>query len=265
MKGALIAAPGDNLTPSAAVVWTVNGPNPAFPVTNVQTLEPDIVAKANAAGPATLHATLGPGGAMLAGVALINTNLGGQTAVLTSSVGHSVTKVVPPTSDGLNVNVYWDLRDLPQIAATDWAVNITSASPVPVAIGTLVLVRAWTVLRVRWGWEWVEHFPRIEHRTGYGKRMQYWIPIRTRRYTATAFEAHQRNLLRALKQAAHGSLVPWTLVPDYEDDTVVLVQFVEEDQTETHTMGHGRFDTGTAKGVVEMPIAVEEVNNGVGL
>jgi hypothetical protein len=59
--------------------------------------------------------------------------------------------------------------------------------------------------------------------------------------------------------------VPWTLVPDVDDDAVMLVQFVEDHRSETYRIGHGKFRDGTAVGLVDQPIAVEEVNGGVAL
>ena len=261
MKGALIASPSKNLAPHA-VVTLFGVVDPLYPTTNVQTLEPDIPLKAGVPGAAWLQAIL-PLPTALQGAALINTNFGGQVVSLHNSAGQAFYRNVPPTRDGLGVNVYWDLRGV-SAAATDWSVYCPAMS-VPLAVGTLLLIESWTHLRVRWDWEWKDVFPRIEHLTGHGKRLQYWIPVRTRRYAAVAFDASQRNLLRALKQEAHGSIIPWTLVPDFEDDTVVLVQFLEEELPETYTFGRGRFDQGTASGVIDMPIAVEEVSNGVGL
>lgn len=259
-----MAPPSENLATGATVSWSVGTANATYPVTNVKTLEPDVVAKTTASGSATLAATLGAATA-LQGVALINTNLRGLTATLSNSGGLAATpRVVPSPEDGLAVNVWWDLRGASGATAASWSIAITGASA-PIAIGTLLLIRTWTLVRVRWEWELGDVFPVIEHRTSYGKRLQYQIPVRTRKYSALAFDAAQRNFLRQVAREAHGSVTPWTLVPDYEDDAVLLVQFVETDHPETHRIGYGRFDNATAIGIVDRRLELEEVNAGVAL
>jgi hypothetical protein len=263
MNGALVAPPSANLAPAASVSWSVGSADPTYPVTNIITLDPSLVAKTVSAGSATLAATLGGGATALQGVALINTNLRGRTLTLSNGAGLSVARVVPSPEDGLGVNVYWDLRGASSASAS-WSIAITGATA-PIAIGTLVLVSTWTLLRVRWEWELGDVFPVIEHRTSYGARLQYRIPVRTRKYSALAFAAEQRNLVRQIAREAYGSVTPWPLVPDYEDDAVLLVQFVPTEHPETHVFGRGRFDNGTATGIVNRRLELEEVNAGVAL
>ena len=264
MRGALIAPPSANRTPDAALSWTVGTADADYPVTNAATLEPDIVAKTTGAGAATLRATFG-GTERLEGVALINTNLSGLTATLTNNGGMvAQPRVVPSPEDGLSVNVYWDLREVASITATQWNVAVTGAAT-PIAIGTLLLIDEWTQLRVRWGWDLGDVFPRIEHRTSYGKRLQYWVPTRTRRYKSTALDAAQRNTLRGIFREAHGSILPWPLVPDFDDDAVLLVQALRDEFESTYRIGYGSFSADTATGLVESRVEVEEVSNGVAL
>jgi hypothetical protein len=263
MRGALVAPPSANLAPAATVSWSVGTADSTYPVANVKTLDPSLVAKTVSAGSATLTAALGGGATALEGVVLINTNLRGRTLTLTNGAGLSVARVVPSPEDGLGVNVYWDLRGVSSASAS-WSIAITGATA-PIAIGTLVLVSAWTLLRVRWEWELGDVFPVIEHRSSYGARFQYQIPVRTRTYTALAFDAAQRNLVRQIAREAHGSIVPFPLVPDYEDDAVLLVQFIPAEHPETHRFGRGRFDNGTATGIVDRRLELEEVNAGVAL
>jgi hypothetical protein len=263
MTGALVARPSDNVTSTASLAWSGTSADTSYPIANLKTLEPDVVAKSTSGGSVSLVATIAA--TALKGFALINTNLRGLTLTLTNSGGMTAQPtVVPSPDDGLCCNVYWDLRGLSGTTASTWTVAIAGA-PSPVAIGTLLMLADWTLVRVRWDWELVDVFPRIEQRTSYGKRLQYQIPVRTRKYAALAIDATQRNFLREVAREAHGSIVPWTLVPDVDDDAVMLVQFVEDHRSETYRIGHGKFRDGTAVGLVDQPIAVEEVNGGVAL
>src|SRR5262245_47851121 len=263
MKGALIAGPSQNVAPTATVAWVGGTADPLYPVTNVTTLEPDSPAKTTAGGDVILRATL-PGALELAGVALINTNLSGLDVELTNNASMAgQTQTVMSPEDGLCVNVWWDLRAVTSgRTASEWSLNIADAVR-PVAVGTLLLIAQWTHLRVRWEWELREVYPRIEHRTGYGKRLQYQIPVRVRKYRALAHKMEDRAALRAVRREAHGSIVPWTLVPDWTDRDVLLVQCVDVEHSETYRFGYGRFPDQTAYGLLDQPLEVEEVNAGV--
>lgn len=263
MNGALIAGPSQNAAPDATVAWVGATEDPLYPVENVQTLEPDTPAKTTAGGTVILRATL-PAAEELAGVALINTNLSTLDVELTNNAampGQTRTVITP--EDGLCVNVWWDLRTVTTgRTASEWSVTINDAVR-PVAVGTLLLIRQWTHLRVRWEWELRERFPMIEHRTGYGKRLQYQIPVRVRKYRALPFKMEDRAAVRAVRREAHGSILPWVLVPDWTDDDVLLVQHLDPEHSETYRFGYNRFPDHTATGIVDMPMEVEEVNAGI--
>lgn len=265
MNGCLIASPSQARNSAATAFWGAGvTADPIYPVSNVLTLEPDVPAKVTAAAATVLHASL-PAAATLEGFAIINCNFPSREVELTNTggmAGHTLT--VPSPADALCVNAWWDLRGVSGTTAAEWTISIP-APVVPVAIGTILLITAWHKLRVRWDWELREKLPVIMHRTGYGKRLQYQIPTRTRKYRALAIDARDRKELRTLRREAHGSIVPWVLVPDFEDEDVLLVQFVEDEHSETYRIGYGRFDDDTAYGLLEQPIEVEEVNAGVAL
>lgn len=264
MNGSLVAVPSSNVTNQATLTWPSGTPDPDYPVTNLVTLEPDVPAKLTTGGPAILRATF-PAARTLQGAALINTNLMSHDVELTNNAGMpgQLREVVSP-EDRLCANVYWDLRGVANTTATEWSFSI-AAGAAPTAIGTLLLLQTWAPLRVRWDWELRDVFPVIEQRTGYGKRLQYQVPTRVRKYTALAFWAADRDVVRALRREAHGSVIAWPLVPDIQDDDVLLVQFVEDEQRELYRLVYGTFPAGTAHGVVDMPLEVEEVNAGVQL
>lgn len=264
MKGALLASPSQNVGDTATYAWTIGTEDPNYPAQNAATLEPDVPAKTTNDGTALLQATLLVP-RTLEGVALINCSFRSHTVELSNNAGMAgqFHDVMSP-EDGLCVNAWWDLRGVANTTADEWSVTITGATA-PIAIGTLLLIRTWHHLRVRWDWELREKFPVIAHRTGYGKRLQYQIPTRTRIYRALAIEPQDRDDLRTLRREAHGSIGPWTLVPDETDVDVLLVQFLEDTHSETYRLLYGTFPEGTASGLLDMPLEVEEVNAGVAL
>ena len=147
-------------------------------------------------------------------------------------------------------------------SATQW--NLAVVGSRPVTIGAIVAIEEWTEVRCRWEYELRERFPVIEHRTSYQKRLQYRIPVRYRLCTVTPFYAEDRNTLRTIRREAHGSITPVTFLPDRNDEDILLAQF-SGDFTERTTFTDGLFTDNTARGVVEMPITLEEVSGGISL
>ncbi len=259
--GCYLVRPSKNVAPSATPTWAVGTVNSGFPLANVLTLEPDVVTKANE-NTATLRLTWG-GAKTLVGLALINVNFPGVSVALTNNGGMATqNKTAPSPEDNLMINLFFDLTDVAATSATQW--NIAVAGSHPVTIGTVVAIEEWTELRVRWDYELLERFPALEHRTSYGKRLQYRIPVRSRVYTGTPFYAEDRNTLRTVRREAQGSITPFVLVPDLNDTDVILGQFSGEFSERTQ-FTDGLFPDSTARGVVEMPITIEEVSGGVSL
>lgn len=259
--GAWFVKPSDNVAPSATPTFSVGTVDSDFPLANVLTLEPDVVTKANE-NTATLRLTWG-GSKTLVGLALINVNFPGVTIALTNNGGMATQNVtVPAPEDDLMINAFFDLDGVANRSGTQW--NIAVVGSHPVTIGTVIAIEEWTEVRMRWDYELKERFPVIEHRTSYQKRLQYRIPVRYRVYSGTPFYAEDRNTLRTIRREAYGSITPVCFVPDRNDDDVLLAQF-SGDFAERTTFTDGLFPDDTARGVVEMPITLEEVSGGISL
>jgi len=263
MPGPLHCLPSRNKTPSATLSWSVSSADPLYPIANAATLESDVVAKAQATT-ATLRATFG-GAQALEGVIAINTNWPGLTVPLTNNGGMvSQGRVVPSPEDDLQVNVFWDLREVASASAAQWEIAVSGA-PGNVTIGTLILVESWEALKIKWGYGIRETHPVITKVTSHKKKLRYRIPVRYRAFTGTPFWAEDRALMRTLRRETHGPFTPFGFVPDEEDLEAFLVQFSEKDAEETYEFVSGRFDDTTEQGNVPMPIELEEVSGGVSL
>ena len=259
--GAWCVAPSDNGAADFTPTWAVGTPNAGFPLANVLTLEPDVVAKANE-NTATLRLTAGVA-KHLVGLIYVNVNFPGVAVTLTNNAGMATqTKTVPSPEDGLAINLFFDLQDVLSTSATQW--NLAVVGTRPVTIGTVIPVYAWTELRMRWEYDLREVIPTIEHRTGYQKRLQYRIPVRYRTFAGNPFYAADRNALRSMRRETHGSMTPFGFIPDMHDVDAMLVQFTG-DFSERPTFTDGLFTDDTAGGVVEMPITLEEVSSGLSL
>lgn len=262
--GAWYAKPSDNAVVASppTPTWAVSSADSDFPLANVLTLEPDVVAKA-IANTATLRLTWG-GAQTLVGIAYINVNFPGVAVTLSNNAGMvAQVKTVPSPEDDLSVSVFFDLTDVAGTNATQW--NLAVVGSAPVAIGTVIAITEWSEFRMRWDYELSERFPVIEHRTGYQKRLQYRTPTRYRTFSGVPFYAPDRNALRTLRREAQGSIVPWCFVPDMNDDDVLLVQFGGDAHRERTQWFDGTFPAGDTTGIVEHPITLEEVSNGISL
>lgn len=260
--GAWYVKPSQNGAADFTPTWAVGTANASFPIANVLTLEPDVVAKANE-NTATLRLTAGVA-KHLVGLLLFNVSFPGITVSLTNNAGMATqTKTVPSPEDGLTINAFFDLDGIANTTATQWNLAVVGARPV--AIGTVIPVYGWTETRVRWDMDFGETFPMIEQRSGHKKRFQYRIPVRYRTYTATPFYAEDRNAIRTLRREAKGSFTAFGFVPDRNDVDVILAQFSGEDHREHAQFTDGLFTDDTARGVVEMPITLEEVSSGIAL
>lgn len=262
--GAWYVKPSDNFVVSSppTPTWSVGSVDADFPLANVLTLEPDVVAKSTN-NTATLRLTFGAA-KTLVGIVYLNVNFPGVAVTLTNNAGMtSQVKTVAAPEDELSVSVFFDLTDVANTNATQW--NLAVVGSAPVAIGTVVAIEAWTETRMRWDYSIEERFPVIEHRTAYGKRLQYRIPLRYRKVAGVPFYAADRNALRTLRREALGSMLPFVFVPDMNDDDVLLVQFATDTHTERYSWFDGTFPDDTATGIVEHPIELDEVSNGVSL
>lgn len=256
--GAWYGLPSENLAPSGTPTWAVGTPDADFPLANSLTLEPDVVAKANE-NTATYRLTFGAA-KQLGFIAFYNLNFPGVTAALTNNAGMTTqNKTVTTPEDDLAINLFFDLTEVLNTNATQWNLAITGTAPV--TIGTVVAYEALNEFHMRWEYELLERFPVIEHRTSYQKRLQYRIPVRYRKFQGVPFYASDIAGLRTLRRDAQGSILPWPFVADLNDpDTSLLVQFASDEHSERPV-----FFDGDPEGVVEHPIALEEVNAGLSL
>jgi hypothetical protein len=263
--GAWYVKPTKNLTVASppTPTWATGTPDSDFPLANVLTLEPDVVAKANE-NTATLRFTFGASKTIV-GFLFINLSFPGVTMTVTNNGGMATQNVpVPAPKDNLMVNAFIDLTGVPSNSAAQW--NFAVAGTAPVTFGHVVAIEEWSEFRMRWSYVLTPVFPVIEHRTSYKKRLQYWIPTRYRKFKGMPFYAEDRNSIRGLREEAHGSITPWGFVSDMNDTSAsMLVQFGPHENEETYEFFDGDFDDDSVRGVVEMPIELEEAHGGISL
>lgn len=263
MPGCIIGSPADDVAALFTPTWAVGTPNANYPVANALTPEVEEVAKANE-NTATLQLTAGAPVTLL-GLGVFHTNWAGLTVTLTNNGGMVPQTVdVPEPEDSLQINCYFDLRDVGNTTASEWYIAVAASSPV--ALGRVVPLEDVLEPRVRWEYQIEEVFPSIEHRNSYRKRFTDRIPVRVREFSCIADWAEDRDLLRSLRRAALGSERAWVLIPDEDDEAdVFLVQFSENKHTESYTFHQGSFSGGSAEGEVVQRIEAEEVNAGIEL
>jgi hypothetical protein len=102
----------------------------------------------------------------------------------------------------------------------------------------------------------------ISHRTSYQKRKQYRIPLRYRECSGVPFWAADLEALRTLRRETLGSMHPFLFVLD---DEPMLVQFGPDTHEETASWVDLDHEDERGQGVVEHPITLEEVSNGISL
>lgn len=258
IAGCLYATPADNVTASATPSLIVGAADSAYPLTNVDDLDPSVVFKTTGTT-ATIRFTFGVAQALDA-IALFNHNLHGLTLTVTNNGGMASQNLVVPSQpeDNLRLDPWLDLREVASASATQWEIAIAGAAA-NIAIGEVALLEHLRELRIRWNFTIAERHPTLEQRTEYGKRLQYDFGVRVRRFEGLPFLYEDRADLRRLRRRARGSLIPWVLIPDGDLNDALLVQFSDEEHAERY-----EFHDGT-DGVVDMPVAVEEVHAGLAL
>jgi hypothetical protein len=260
--GAWYGLPSDNIASSGTPTWAVGTADTDFPLANSLTLEPDVVAKANE-NTATYRLTFGASKTLVF-VAFINVNFPGVSVSLTNNGGMAAqVKTVQTPEDNLSISVFFDLSEVALNSATQWNLAVTGSAPV--TIGTVITLEDIGEFRMRWDYSLDERFPVIEHRTSYGKRLQYRVPVRARTFSGVPFWAADRNALRTLRRETRGSITPFVFVPDLNDDDVLLVQFGSDTHQERTSWLDLTHDEEIGQGVVEHPVVLEEVSNGLTL
>jgi hypothetical protein len=261
MPGPLYGTPVDNVTAVATPSLTTGAADAAFPLTNIDDLDPGVVFKGTS-GTITIRFTFGVA-QLLAAIALINHNLHGMTLTVTNNAGMASQNLVVPAvpEDGLSKNPWLDLRAVSSTTATQWNIAISGAAS-NVAIGEIVLLSALRELNIRWDYSYKELHPAVQHRTEYGKRLQYGLGVRTRLFSGEALLYQDRNAIRTLRRAAKGTLLPWLFIPDEDENDALLAQFADgDDGSEEYQWVH----PDLSGGIVDMPVAVEEVQSGLAL
>lgn len=264
MPGCLFGTPSNTVLSTATLSWTVSTEDSDYPLTNltgIQALESDVVAKA-ADVTASLRLDFDDAQA-LGGLLAINTNWAGLTVALTNNGGMATqNRTFINPGDGLQINGWWDLRDVAGTLATQWTIAVTGA-PDQVTLGAILPIVSWDAFKIRWGYSIGHVRPVISHRTSHQKRLVYRVPVKYRTFKGQAFWSEDRDGVRALHEQTHGSFTPFAFIPDVDDPDAFLVQFTEEPNEETYEFHQGSFEAATASGITPMPIQLEEVNAGV--
>lgn len=261
MPGCLYATPADNVVQSATPSLTVGTANAAFPLTNIDDIDPGVVFKATT-GTATIRFTFG-GATVLVAIAMFNHNLHGLTPTWTNNGGMATQNFPVPTvpEDLLGINPWLDLRGVAGTSATQWNLVISGA-PNAVAIGDIALLTALRDLKVPWQYKHKEHHPTIIHRTEKEKRLIFPHSVRTRMFSGEAIRFEDRAAVRSLRRSAQGAYKPWVFIPDSAVNDALLVQFADDDTGEET---YEYVDPARTTGIVRMPVSLEEVQSGLAL
>jgi hypothetical protein len=162
------------------------------------------------------------------GIAIIHHNLAGAPVTLANGVGFSEVIAIPPrTRSGLQPNVWFDMREMPNRNADEWTLTITGNS-VNVAIGRIVLV----------GQDALAHAPflvktptvRPERlttrlRTTFGHELVYDKGVRQRAMSGRTITDDHRVILENAWEAAAGTVTPFLLVPQHDENDAWWVRF----------------------------------------
>jgi hypothetical protein len=259
MAGVLYARPSDNVTANATPSLVVGAANASYPLTNIDDLDSGLPFKATGTS-ATLRWTF-VGSQTLAAIALFNHNLHGKTLALTNNAGLSANLVVPAVgADALCINPWLDLRQVADHTASTWTLTITGAAN-PIAIGEVALLAALREVSIRWGYDGSETHPVIEHRTEYGRRLQFKLAVRQRTFSGQAFLYEERDEIRQLERECFGPYTPFVLIPNEDENDAVFAQWAGQQRTEKTDWIH----PDLSGGMVEIPLAFEEQNAGLAL
>ena len=259
MPESLYAKPSNLLTYTPTSVGTSEDAD--FPLTNLGDVDPETVAKAVAVT-GTLRLTRAS--AAVEGVVAVNVNWREAASVLLTTNGgvSNEPALISPHLDDLAVNAWWDLRGEGG-NATQVDIAVTGA-PSALAVGEVLWIAAWDEFRFHWDYTSKNIRPEIKHRTGHRKLMRYRIPVKYRVFNCNPFDAADRNALRELRDEAD-LINPWVLVPEADDEHAYLVQFTDEEESETYNFYRNSFRQETVEGIVEMPFEAEELVAGVRL
>lgn len=234
-------------SPSVDLIWaaglSMTNEDPDFPVENIQTDDPALLAKSTTT---TTTITITTPSATPVAIALFQTN-----ATSASLNGDPIP--IPATElDGQRKHGWLNMTGSPAGTGTTWTLVLSRASGV-VFIGRVVLVTALYELPLKYGLEMGRLRPGdIEARTRLGSLNRVTAGIRTRWARGVVDIIEAEDLMRDLEASAQGTQLPFLFIPDENTNDAWFVTYTAND----FRMRYPDYD------VREVPFAVEEVSNG---
>lgn len=210
--------------PSVDLIWdaslAMTDEDPDFPVENLQTDSPALVAKSTSN---TTTITITTPSATPVAIALINTNA--ETASLN---GDPI--AIPATElDGQRRHAWLNMTGSPAGTGTTWTLVLSRTSGA-VWIGRVVLVTALSDLPLKYGLTIGRQRPGdIEIVTRLGSVVRVGAQIRTRWASGVVDVIESETMLEALEASAKGSLLPFLFIPDEETNDAWFVRFRAND------------------------------------
>lgn len=266
MAGVLIGFPSSNVAPEATPSWVAPAtPASGYAVTNMLTLDPGVVAKANET---TAKFRLAFSGTVTPEAIFFgHTNWGGAASVtLTNGGSLSVPVTIRESQDGLCECGWADLRGVAGAGSTDFYIEVVGADG-PVAIGCVIVLTSVEAPRTRWQYLGGERMPKVKLTPASGAQdFVFSRPTRRRKFRCTWHWAEDRELWRRLWREAYSvTPTPFVLIPDEDDVDAALVQFVDDDFSELYEYFSGSFADNSQSGIVETQLDVLEVGAGAPL
>lgn len=266
MPGCLFGYPDANLAPTATASFAVGTAATGYPAANMLTLDPGVVAKANettASPRLTFGAPVTPKVLMF-----IHTNWAGASSVTLSNNGGMTPQAVTirESADGLCECAWVDLRDVANVAATQFTVAVVGADG-PVALGVWLAYDEVEEPKTRWQYLTGAKLPKVKLTPASGAQdFVFARPTRRRKFRGTWHWAEDRPIWRRLFEEAYSvTPTPFGFIPDVDDVECALMQFVDDEFNELHEYFSGKFSDDSQSGIVEFQVDILEVGAGAPL
>jgi hypothetical protein len=236
--------------------WSVTSgaANAAYPVANLGDTRPDKPFKATGTS-VTVRGTFGAS-TTLVGIVIVNHNLAGATATLTSGSGLNQSLTIPDNRGGQSFAVIKDFSsaDSGQRTSTTFDVAITGGLLGNIAMGEILLISTWRDLLWMYGLSVHPKRHVVRQRTFGASLLQYNKRIVQYELRGICRRQDQEAELRALELETQGEVFPWLIVrePGGNNQDAYYVQFVP-----------GTFEwLRRVVGSTEIPIVAETVSSG---
>lgn len=266
MPGVLIGYPSANVAPTATPSWAVGTAATGYPATNMLTLVPGDVAKANettASPRLTFSGSVTPKVLMF-----IHTNWGGASSVTLSNNGGMTPQAVTvrESRDGLCECAWVDLRDVANVAGTQLTVDVVGADG-PVALGVWLVYTEVDEPKTQWEYITGARLPKVRLTPASGAvDFVFSRPTKRRKFRATWHWPEDRPIWRRLIEEAYSvDPTPFGFVPDVDDVEAALMQFVDDDFNELNRFIDGKFSDNTQSGLLEFALDILEEGAGAPL